>query len=347
MRSLSSFFISVTISLLLGPFMMVAAQGPDGPAATERERGIRLYKQGDNKAAIEALNSAVKRDKNDGTAWYYLGLALTLNNEIRNARKAFESATGLQPNFASAHTAFAYTLMLTNHDAQAAREATRALELNDRDGDANYVLGVLRLRDQRTDDAKTFAETAIRLKPGLAVAYLLKSQVYTAIYANDMIAASKVLSINRDPAAINERRERMRLLLKEAADALEKYLTLDPNGDQSRTWRQQLATLKVFAGEQGEIVHPSEITSRARLLSKPEPTYTASARMSGVTGTVVLRAVFTADGSVDHILVLRSLPYGLTEMSIAAARRIKFVPAMKNGKPVSMFMQLEYSFHLF
>jgi len=32
---------------------------------------------------------------------------------------------------------------------------------------------------------------------------------------------------------------------------------------------------------------------------------------------------------------------------VEAARRIKFVPAMKDGKPVSMFMQLEYNFSLF
>jgi len=48
---------------------------------------------------------------------------------------------------------------------------------------------------------------------------------------------------------------------------------------------------------------------------------------------------------VEHILVLSYLPYGLTETAIAVAKKIKFVP--KEGKPVSMFMQLEYNFNLY
>jgi len=38
--------------------------------------------------------------------------------------------------------------------------------------------------------------------------------------------------------------------------------------------------------------------------------------------------------------------YGLTQQAIAAAKKIKFVPAMKGGKPVSMWMQLVYEFLL-
>jgi hypothetical protein len=41
------------------------------------------------------------------------------------------------------------------------------------------------------------------------------------------------------------------------------------------------------------------------------------------------------------------LPFGLTEKAIAAARLIKFVPAMKGGRPVSVHMQLEYNFNLY
>jgi hypothetical protein len=57
--------------------------------------------------------------------------------------------------------------------------------------------------------------------------------------------------------------------------------------------------------------------------------------------------VFASDGTVKHLLVVQSLPHGLTEVSIAAAKQIKFVPATINGVPVSMFMQLEYNFSLY
>ena len=72
-----------------------------------------------------------------------------------------------------------------------------------------------------------------------------------------------------------------------------------------------------------------------------------TARMEQVAGTAILTCVFAADGTIQHVLVLQSLTHGLTEASIAATKRIKFVPALVNGKPVSTFMQLEYNFNLF
>jgi TonB family protein len=95
------------------------------------------------------------------------------------------------------------------------------------------------------------------------------------------------------------------------------------------------------------IFKSSEVTSRARVLDKPEPQYTESARKNQVTGTVVLRAVFSSGGSVTNISTIRGLPDGLTERAIAAAKQIRFVPAQKDGRPVSMWMQLEYNFNLY
>lgn len=91
----------------------------------------------------------------------------------------------------------------------------------------------------------------------------------------------------------------------------------------------------------------SEVEQRARLLSKPEPQYTEEARKNGISGTVMLRVVFSSSGEVIQIRALRTLPFGLTERAIAAARLIKFVPALKGGRPVSVHMQLEYNFNLY
>jgi TonB family protein len=95
------------------------------------------------------------------------------------------------------------------------------------------------------------------------------------------------------------------------------------------------------------IFKSSEVTSRARVLDKPEPQYTEAARKNQVTGTVVLRAVFSSNGSVSNISTIRGLPDGLTERAIAAAKQIRFVPAQKDGHAVSMWMQLEYNFNLY
>lgn len=91
----------------------------------------------------------------------------------------------------------------------------------------------------------------------------------------------------------------------------------------------------------------SQVEQRARVIFKPEPTYTEDARRNQIVGTVMLRVVFASTGDVVQIRAVRTLPYGLTERAIAAARQIKFVPAVKGGHPVSVFMQLEYNFNLY
>jgi TonB family protein len=97
----------------------------------------------------------------------------------------------------------------------------------------------------------------------------------------------------------------------------------------------------------GAPLSSSQVEQRARLLVKPEPQYTEEARKNQVTGTVMLRVVFSSTGDVVQIRAVRTLPFGLTDRAIAAARQIKFVPAMKGGHPVSVFMQLEYNFNLY
>lgn len=99
------------------------------------------------------------------------------------------------------------------------------------------------------------------------------------------------------------------------------------------------AEQRIFVGK--------EVDTKARLLSKPEPSYTDKAKKNQVVGTVILKAVFSASGKVTNIRVAQSLPDGLTERAIAAARQIKFIPASREGKFVSMWMQLEYNFNLY
>jgi TonB family protein len=90
-----------------------------------------------------------------------------------------------------------------------------------------------------------------------------------------------------------------------------------------------------------------EVTTRARVLSKPEPQYSEEARRNQITGTVILSVVFSRTGQVTNIQAVRPLCCGLTEKAIAAARQIRFVPATREGTPVSVRMQLEYNFNLY
>jgi TonB family protein len=93
--------------------------------------------------------------------------------------------------------------------------------------------------------------------------------------------------------------------------------------------------------------NPKDVNVKARILSRPEPQYTEEARKNQISGTVVLRAVFSSSGQVTNIRAVSGLPYGLTERAIAAAREIRFTPAMKDGHAVSQYIQIEYNFNLY
>ena len=92
---------------------------------------------------------------------------------------------------------------------------------------------------------------------------------------------------------------------------------------------------------------PPQVTQRARVTFKPEPQYSEEARKNQITGSVVLSVVFSRSGEVTNIRAIKPLPDGLTERAIAAARRIQFLPATKDGHPVNVHMQLEYNFNLY
>ena len=83
------------------------------------------------------------------------------------------------------------------------------------------------------------------------------------------------------------------------------------------------------------------------IVMRPEPTYTDEARQKKVEGRVVLKTVFSSNGSVVNIQVKEELPGGLTERAVEAAKKIKFIPAAKDGRFVSMWVQLEYNFNLY
>ena len=97
----------------------------------------------------------------------------------------------------------------------------------------------------------------------------------------------------------------------------------------------------------GRSVEPMTASLRPTILYKEKAKYTEEARQNKVQGTVVLNVVFTADGRITNIKVVRGLPDGLTEKAIEAAQKIRFQPAVKAGQPVSVRGNLEFTFNLY
>ena len=88
----------------------------------------------------------------------------------------------------------------------------------------------------------------------------------------------------------------------------------------------------------------SEVTRRAVITDRPEAEFTEKARQNDVEGVVRLRVVLGASGKVSDINVIKGLPDGLTEKCVAAAKKIRFHPAEKDGRKVSQYVVIEYAF---
>jgi TonB family protein len=132
-----------------------------------------------------------------------------------------------------------------------------------------------------------------------------------------------------------------------AADTVKQILKLNPpNKDY---WQDRLETLELYSQpisspEERKVFGASEMYQSAGIGDLPEAEYTDEARASKTKGEVRLRLVLAADGTVKNVFPIKSLPHGLAEAAMTAARRIKFEPAIRKGKPASQFLTLVYEF---
>ena len=324
-------------------------------SASELERGIKLYHQGDMKGAAKLLKATLKKKKDDVNALYYLGMTQVRQGDTKDARKSFEAALQLQPSFAHARAGLAYLAFLAGKLREAESEAGRALELDGSSLDAHYIIGLLKLREEAWVKVLEKADAMLKIDPNAAQAYYLKSRASLGLYfrANAIVADERRGAYPFNAETVKEATETQALRLKEAADNLKMYLQLNPTGSDATTLREELETLFAYAQAASQtdparrIYSTSQLTAKAAILSKPEPGYTEEARRAGISGMVRLRLVLGADGKVRNILVMRTLSHGLTERAIAAARKIKFKPAIIGGLPVSQFVMVEYYFNIY
>jgi TonB family protein len=94
-------------------------------------------------------------------------------------------------------------------------------------------------------------------------------------------------------------------------------------------------------------IRQMDSSTRPTILYREKARYTEEARDNNVEGVVILSVVFGADARLRDIEVIQELPHGLTENAIEAAKSIRFEPAMKDGRPVSVRGRLEFSFNLY
>jgi TonB family protein len=127
-------------------------------------------------------------------------------------------------------------------------------------------------------------------------------------------------------------------------------VTLKDDATAKLDYRPGYFAIKVFTrfdGAQKVSAVESAATGPApRLIRKVEPVYSEEARKAKFQGHVVLDVEVNTSGDVVNPRVMRSLGLGLDEKAIEAVRQWKFMPAMKDGSPVSVIVEVEVDFRL-
>src|SRR3984885_13396815 len=97
---------------------------------------------------------------------------------------------------------------------------------------------------------------------------------------------------------------------------------------------------KIAQGDSGPATTPAEITF------KPNPVYTDEARNLKLEGEVLLEVMFSSNGSLHVNRVVRGLGHGLDEAAVAAANKMRFKPALRNGQPVDSTAIVHVTFQM-
>jgi TonB family protein len=87
-------------------------------------------------------------------------------------------------------------------------------------------------------------------------------------------------------------------------------------------------------------------TNSVEITFKPSPVYTDEARQLKLEGEVLLEVMFGANGQLHVNRVVRGLGHGLDEAAVAAANRMRFKPALRNGQPVDSTAVVHVVFQL-
>jgi protein TonB len=80
------------------------------------------------------------------------------------------------------------------------------------------------------------------------------------------------------------------------------------------------------------------------VLYSPEPEFSEEARQAHTQGNVLVYLVVDEKGLPQRVRVVQGIGMGLDEKALEAVRQYRFKPAMENGRPVKVEIQIEVTF---
>ncbi|HEX3940588.1 MAG TPA: energy transducer TonB [Acidobacteriaceae bacterium] len=100
-------------------------------------------------------------------------------------------------------------------------------------------------------------------------------------------------------------------------------------------------------GYGGGLYHVGGGVSAPQVLYAPEAEFSDEARRAKYEGECVVSLIVDAQGNPQRVQVVRHLGMGLDEKALEAVRQYKFKPAMMQGKPVPVEMDVEVDFRIY
>lgn len=92
-------------------------------------------------------------------------------------------------------------------------------------------------------------------------------------------------------------------------------------------------------------VRVSQGVSQGLLVRRVQPNYPPLARQARISGTVILRAVISKDGSIENLTLVSGHPM-LAPAAIDAVKQWKYKPYLLNGEPVEVDTEVQVNFTL-
>jgi len=95
------------------------------------------------------------------------------------------------------------------------------------------------------------------------------------------------------------------------------------------------------------VFRQSAVDQKAKLISAIDPPSNEFAQANGVAGIALYHAVIGSDGKVEEVVAGRPIGFGLDESAEQTIRKATFQPAIKDGKPVPVALDVVVSFRIY
>jgi TonB family protein len=107
------------------------------------------------------------------------------------------------------------------------------------------------------------------------------------------------------------------------------------------------AAKSAFLPSDHSVLTQNVVDQKARLITGFTPPSNDFAQDAGVAGVAIYHVVVAPDGKPAEIAVGRPIGFGLDENAVASIRKASFQPAVKDGKPVPVLVDLVVEFRIF